>query len=369
MATRAYWGARRLVGALVALFIAGALGCSPDVVPTEEAECTAGERACDGNAPVVCGADLQWKEEAACSGDAPFCLDGRCESEPPSCASTSEICGSLSESCCSSLPVAGGQFQGGGSDESYLAVVNDFALDKFEVTVGRFRQFVDGYPDVVPTEGDGANPLIEGSGWREDFAEGLPETREALLASLKCSAPFRTWTDEPGPNENLPINCVSWFVAFAFCAWDGGRLPTNAEWNYAAAGGTEQRLYPWGNEPVPDAEHASFDCVADGSAAQECEATDLLPVGSLPSGDGKYGHADLAGSMFEWALDWHGVYADPCNNCANIDAPGVDNARTAWGGDWSHEPALLFSYSRVGYTAVAGEPTQAFHGFRCARDR
>src|SRR5256885_1964087 len=49
----------------------------------------------------------------------------------------------------------------------------------------------------------------------------------------------------PSANATLPVNCVSWFEAFAFCAWDGGYLPTEAEWNYAAAGGGDQRAYPW----------------------------------------------------------------------------------------------------------------------------
>ncbi|WP_438023210.1 formylglycine-generating enzyme family protein [Sorangium sp. So ce233] len=66
-----------------------------------------------------------------------------------------------------------------------------------------------------------------------------------------------------GENEARPIRCVSWSVAFAFCAWDGGRLPTEAEWNHASAGGSEQREYPWGNA-FPNSTYAVYD--AAGSA-------------------------------------------------------------------------------------------------------
>src|SRR6185503_5212427 len=101
------------------------------------------------------------------------------------------------------------------------------------------------------------------------------------------------------------MNCVSWFEAFAFCAWDGGRLPTETEWNYAAAGGNEQRVYPWGANI--DLTKASYDCAGDGSGTgtPNCMFSDMLPVGSRsPQGDGKWGQADLAGNVWEWTLDW-----------------------------------------------------------------
>ena len=104
------------------------------------------------------------------------------------------------------------------------------------------------------------------------------------------------------------MNCIDWYDAFAFCAWDGGRLAMEAEWNYAAAGGSLQQPYPWGAAML-DTMHAVYECTGDGSAAGQCWETDILNVGSKsPTGDGKWGQADLAGGVWEWNLDW---YASP----------------------------------------------------------
>ncbi|WP_438024027.1 formylglycine-generating enzyme family protein [Sorangium sp. So ce233] len=75
-----------------------------------------------------------------------------------------------------------------------------------------------------------------------------------------------TWSheDESADDETLPMNCITWFEAMAFCAWDGGRLPTEAEWNYAAAGGEEQRDYPWGDTFAQD--RVVSNCIGDPEA-------------------------------------------------------------------------------------------------------
>jgi len=312
------------------LFAFGLLACIPDVVPTGESP--------QGSGPA------------------------------PRCAGVAQTCGAEhDESCCASDEISGGSFNRSNGSDQLTASVARFELDRFEVTVGRFRQFVAAYPENWPAAGAGAHPLIAGSGWQTDWDQHLPASREALIASLQCNPQFQTWTREPGPNENRPINCVSWYVAFAFCAWDQGRLPTDAERHYAASGGAGG-LYPWGDAPTPDAQHASYDCTADGSAPQDCSSTDILEVGSTPDGDGPWGQSDLAGGMMEWALDWFAAYPSACDDCAQVVPPPSNLGRSAWGGDWSHGADLLLSSSRIGYDVDNDQPTETFHGLRCARD-
>ena len=90
-----------------------------------------------------------------------------------------------------------------------------------------------------PAAATGAHPNLANSGWDAAWNQFLSADTATLIGAIKCNATFQTWTDTAGSNENLPINCLTWYDAMAFCIWDGGYLPTEAEWNYAAAGGLE----------------------------------------------------------------------------------------------------------------------------------
>jgi sulfatase modifying factor 1 len=198
------------------------------------------------------------------------------------------------------------------------ATVSDFRLDTYEVTVGRFRAFVNagmGTQGSAPTVGAGAHPTLASSGWLTSFTPNLALNKAALSNALFCGT-HPNWTDPPAansPNEGLPINCITWFEAMAFCAWDGGYLPTEAEWNYAASGGSEQRAYPWSTPASP----LTIDCSYANYSS--CVLTTNRVGSESPAGDSKWGQADLAGNVFEWALDWYASsYVTPCKDCANL---------------------------------------------------
>lgn len=250
-------------------------------------------------------------------------------------------------------------FDGGFFDEQpeHNVTVSPFALDRFEVTVGRMRRFVQHYTGTPPAEGAGAHPLISGTGWQTAWNDQLPDSGVALQNQLNQHAPFCTWTNNVAGNEAAAINCVSWYVAFAFCAWEGGRLPTEAEWEFAAAAGDENRLYPWGNT-TPDLTLANF------GGLDEYFNT---PVGSKPSGAGRWGHHDLAGSMWEWVYDayadsWYSTNGARCVDCANtVD---VTRRSTYRGGSWTNGASGLRTAIRNNFSR---RNTNTNLGFRCAR--
>ncbi|HEV3193173.1 MAG TPA: SUMF1/EgtB/PvdO family nonheme iron enzyme [Polyangiaceae bacterium] len=261
------------------------------------------------------------------------------------------------QSCCAAAPVSGCvdcAFPAGTK-----STIADFVLDKYEVTVGRFRNFVSAYTGP-PLEGAGKHPMIGGSGWQSSWNGSLPADATTLAASLDCSTNFSSWA---GNSDQLPMNCVNWYMAFAFCAWDGGRLPTESEWQYATAGGSENRPYPWGTDPV-DSNHALYGFCPNGTSCNCCSLADLLSVGSKQAGAGKWGHEDLAGSLHEWTLDWYSPTfppTSPCNNCANLGS-GTDRAFR--GGGWFSTPTEITAARRNGYRP---EFAAQDYGFRCAR--
>ncbi|MFS8071894.1 MAG: SUMF1/EgtB/PvdO family nonheme iron enzyme, partial [Byssovorax sp.] len=162
------------------------------------------------------------------------------DSGPAPCAGDQQ-CGTPAQSCCASPTVEGGTYNRL-NDPKWPATVSSFRLDAFEVTVGRLRAFVEAYPDARPKPGAGAHPKLAWSGWRAEWDSNLPATqaelRKALMTVETVVNPppdypdmslYLAWSDEPGLHEKAAANTVSWYLAFAFCAWDGGRLPTSAE--------------------------------------------------------------------------------------------------------------------------------------------
>jgi formylglycine-generating enzyme required for sulfatase activity len=305
------------------------------------------------DAPADAGLDVQAVDVPSTPTE-----DGALPTVGPRCAGLARTCGSGNDGdCCAIGTVQGGTFKRSydavaNTDANHDATVASFVLDAYEVTTGRFRGFVADYPASLPKAGSGKNPNnADDPGWDAAWNAEMPPDATTLLADMaRCGS---TWS--LAATEQRPINCITWFEAYAFCIWDSGRLPTEAEWNYAASAGDEQRVYPWSMPPSDttiDAVHAVYSVPKPAG------------VGSA-RGQGKYGQWDLAGNVNEWVLDRaNNAYVTPCSNCADLRTGSVD-ARVVRGGSFASPASELMSAFRK-----AAEPAvrYAASGVRCARD-
>jgi formylglycine-generating enzyme required for sulfatase activity len=259
--------------------------------------------------------------------------------------------------------------------------VHDFSLDKYLVTVGRFRQFVAKWTaGWRPAQGSGTHAYLPGGGLANvagGYETGWDATNwnnttylDPTDANLACSATFAAWTSSSsGGQENLPINCANWYEAYAFCIWDGGFLPSEAEWEYAAAGGGPpdgQREYPWGSTSPTGFQYAIFGCNYPMTGSSCTGVASLAPVGTASLGGGAWHQLDLAGELWEWNLDTYAsAYVDPCVDCANLAAGGGDRAIRGGFFQSAASPDLLPpNRSHDGPM----DPRRDYIGFRCARN-
>ena len=266
------------------------------------------------------------------------------------------------------LLIPAGQYFMGSQDESALSherplhnvKLQAFCLDETEVTVKAYRECSD--RGACPAAGERV------------FWPGIARVPDVKRAAFDEACNIRRSVQR----ASHPINCVGWNSAERYCREQGARLPTEAEWEYAARG-PDGRRYPWGNE-LPTAEHLNAcgsECVrwqleqlgiAPNTVTPLYDHDDgfptTSPVGSFPKGSSRFGPKDIVGNVWEWVADYYGAYS----GSDQVDPKGPDTGeeRVLRGGAFNGtEPGWL----RPSYRFKMSPESRSWGvGFRCASD-
>ena len=184
-----------------------------------------------------------------------------------------------------------------------------------------------------------------------------------VMDAEHCSPPETSLGCNWGLNDRLnhPVNCLSFFQALAFCEWLGGRIPSEAEWEYAARSAGQVVTFPWG-ETVAS---CSFAVMSDGGDG--CGMGSTWPVCSKPRGHTEHGLCDLAGNVGEWVMDYYHPSYDGAPNDGSAWLDPVSHQGIVRGGAWVFDGGKAFDM-RV--TRRAGDMQgvrRKSEGFRCVR--
>jgi formylglycine-generating enzyme required for sulfatase activity len=197
--------------------------------------------------------------------------------------------------------------------------------------------------------------------WLDTFELGAWQVTHGQYASLLEStghAPPPFWNDSKFNDPNQPVVAVSWFDAVSYCDWLSGatgrhfRLPTEAEWECAARGGSERRLYPWGD----DSPQSRPDYNTRWRAGPEPVAR------GAPTAAGLY---DICENVHEWCSDWYGADYYGVSPERNPGGPATGSRRVSRGGSWRHQIKISRCAAR---SSIPPEFQYADYGFRVACD-
>jgi formylglycine-generating enzyme required for sulfatase activity len=227
--------------------------------------------------------------------------------------------------CCATVAISGGTWNRRG-DPAYPATIKPYVLDKYEITVGRFKRFVEAGEATQAVAAKypahyGAVPGDTEGGWNPAYAVALSADTPTFATRLATHPTRPDGTTYGKSDKTLPINNINWAEALLFCAWDGGFLPTEAMWLYAAEGGAENRYYHWtpnqadGGRPTPTLAEAAFCTQGTGNDPTDyvCGMTPTVPVPvwKTEGGKSKDGIFHINGNVNEMFQDWAGTVAVP----------------------------------------------------------
>jgi sulfatase modifying factor 1 len=253
------------------------------------------------------------------------------------------------------------------------AVLSAYLIQRTEVSNLQFAAFIQNTSYVTEAER---------FGWSFVFEHSLSESTKASITEAVLGAEWwlpvqgATWRDPEGPGtdvflskrEDHPAVHVSWNDAAAYCDWRLGRLPTEAEWEFAARGGREKKVYPWGNKFQPRGYHRAN--VFHGEFPHGSTAEDgwhfSAPVEAFDE-QNKWGLKNMVGNVWEWVADYWGTYHDPIAQ-QNPKGPRSGTDKVKKGGSFMCHQSYCFRYRNAARTHATPDSTHSHSGFRCAKD-
>ncbi|WP_202424445.1 formylglycine-generating enzyme family protein [Duganella levis] len=260
--------------------------------------------------------------------------------------------------------------RGDGEGPVRPVALSPFSIHAYPVTNADFTEFVRATAYVTESERYGNSFVFQGQ-----IPDGLYDelvTDTLAAAPWWCLVDGASWRAPEGAGSGIadrmthPVVHVSWNDAMAYATWSGGALPTEAQWEYAARGGLEQKLYPWGDELNPQGQYLcnvwqgefpDLNTAADGYAATS--PVDAFP----PNGHGLY---SVTGNTWEWCLDfWHTAFsAAPSSDPLG---PPSGDARVMKGGSFLCHLSYCNRYRPAARTRNTPDSAASNIGFRCTR--
>jgi len=224
---------------------------------------------------------------------------------------------------------------------AHSVTLDSFRIDRAEVTSAQFVAFLN----------ENGNQNEGGRNWLDVSNEG---------SSIQGGG--NQFQPKPGMDSH-PVGHVTWYGASAYCRWAGARLPTEAEWEFAARG-RKGRTFPWGDTfDGSRLNYCDVNCADQRDASVNDGYAKSAPVGSFPRGASWVGAVDMAGNVWEWVADWRALY--PGSPQVNPTGPASGDKKALRGGSWSNLPHGVRSTIRP---QRKPDGSSGVWGFRCARD-